>query len=645
MGSPAPSAAVAPAGSASIASGGGGGGSYGSGSDIRSQTAALFEQKTGTAPTAFQLDYWSGIFGLDNQITPDEVARLGGAANITKEVSQITSQREAERIAAEEAARQRAEQETARQRAEQEAARQRAEQEAVRQRAEQEAARRRAAEQAALQQQSQTNLKDVALNKTSLSNAVTTTTSTTSPFENLDFRLGSQPSRAVVRPLVPKILYDKRGMAMIEGGTPYNPAQYGYPGAVIPAIPYPFSTDGTFVPVTPGGTQPPETQQPGGTQPPGTETPGGTTPDGTAPGGTTPGGTQAPISQDPNAYKYNYWDNSQEDNRLVKEFQTGSNPKARADLVELYLTKLGRLPDAAGFNYWLGEFGTEVDANEAKRFMDNAQTEINQRKSLESVYRDVAQRDVDIPGLEYWMGEIGRAGGIDPIKGAITAGLKKEIDMGNAGYSPAYTRDLLANLQNKTPEQISAENAKAPFLYGTIPGSQNSQYPAGRDNNKARAELYQLYKDNLGREPDLAGFDYWINTEGFGNDNVIDPQERSRFLERAKQLGEPVKMAYGGLAGLSNLGGYSDGGRLLKGPGDGVSDSIPAVIGNRQPARLADGEFVIPARIVSELGNGSTDAGARKLYAMMDRIQRARKKSTGKERVAVNSRAEKYLPA
>ena len=102
------------------------------------------------------------------------------------------------------------------------------------------------------------------------------------------------------------------------------------------------------------------------------------------------------------------------------------------------------------------------------------------------------------------------------------------------------------------------------------------------------------------------------------------------------------RMARGG---ISHLGDYSDGGRLLKGPGDGVSDSIPAMIGNRQPARLADGEFVVPARIVSELGNGSTDAGARKLYAMMDRVQRARGKTTGKNRVAANTRSDKYLPA
>lgn len=94
-----------------------------------------------------------------------------------------------------------------------------------------------------------------------------------------------------------------------------------------------------------------------------------------------------------------------------------------------------------------------------------------------------------------------------------------------------------------------------------------------------------------------------------------------------------------------HLGGYSDGGQLLKGPGDGVSDSIPASINNKQPARLADGEFVIPARIVSELGNGSTDAGAKRLYGMMDRIQADRSKTTGKGNVAIDSKARKHLPA
>jgi hypothetical protein len=122
----------------------------------------------------------------------------------------------------------------------------------------------------------------------------------------------------------------------------------------------------------------------------------------------------------------------------------------------------------------------------------------------------------------------------------------------------------------------------------------------------------------------------------------------------ADSAGDPTiyGMADGGATGyavgggLGSLGSYSDGGRLLKGPGDGVSDSIPATIGAKgQPARLADGEFVVPARIVSELGNGSTDAGAKKLYAMMDRVQKARGKTTGKNKIAANSRADKYLPA
>ena len=103
--------------------------------------------------------------------------------------------------------------------------------------------------------------------------------------------------------------------------------------------------------------------------------------------------------------------------------------------------------------------------------------------------------------------------------------------------------------------------------------------------------------------------------------------------------------AYADGGGIYNLGGYSDGGRLLRGPGDGVSDSIPATIGHKQPARLADGEFVVPARHVSELGNGSTEAGARKLYAMLDRIQSARAKTVGKKKGSIDSKADKYLPA
>ena len=134
-----------------------------------------------------------------------------------------------------------------------------------------------------------------------------------------------------------------------------------------------------------------------------------------------------------------------------------------------------------------------------------------------------------------------------------------------------------------------------------------------------------------------------------GSAPVEDEEEKKKaapFTYTGNQGGmgaSAISRASGG--SISHLGDYSDGGRLLRGPGDGVSDSIPAMIGKKQPARLADGEFVVPARIVSELGNGSTEAGARKLYAMMDRIQKARGKTVGKNKVAKNSRSEKYLPA
>jgi hypothetical protein len=99
-------------------------------------------------------------------------------------------------------------------------------------------------------------------------------------------------------------------------------------------------------------------------------------------------------------------------------------------------------------------------------------------------------------------------------------------------------------------------------------------------------------------------------------------------------------MARGG--GIADLGGYSDGGRLLKGPGDGMSDSIPARIGRRQPARLADGEFVVPADVVSHLGNGSTDAGAKQLYDMMDKVRRAR---TGNKKQGREINPRRFVPA
>lgn len=104
----------------------------------------------------------------------------------------------------------------------------------------------------------------------------------------------------------------------------------------------------------------------------------------------------------------------------------------------------------------------------------------------------------------------------------------------------------------------------------------------------------------------------------------ISPEDVKRALPK------PPGAASGGYmpSGIAMLAGGGSGSRYLRGPGDGVSDSIPAKFERSgQPARLADGEFVIDARTVSELGNGSSEAGARKLYAMMDRVHSMRKQA------------------
>jgi hypothetical protein len=90
-----------------------------------------------------------------------------------------------------------------------------------------------------------------------------------------------------------------------------------------------------------------------------------------------------------------------------------------------------------------------------------------------------------------------------------------------------------------------------------------------------------------------------------------------------------------GIAGLKK-------GRYLDGSTDGMADKVPASIEDVQEARLSDGEFVIPADIVSHLGNGNSDAGAKKLYAMMDRIRKAR---TGSKKQSKKINADKFLPA
>ena len=106
--------------------------------------------------------------------------------------------------------------------------------------------------------------------------------------------------------------------------------------------------------------------------------------------------------------------------------------------------------------------------------------------------------------------------------------------------------------------------------------------------------------------------------------------------------GNPSEMSYVDILrqkGIINYGqgGYLDGGRI----GDGMSDSVRANIDGQQEARLSEGEFVVPADVVSHLGNGSSDAGAQRLYSMMDRVRKAR---TGTKKQGREINPERYMP-
>jgi len=97
-------------------------------------------------------------------------------------------------------------------------------------------------------------------------------------------------------------------------------------------------------------------------------------------------------------------------------------------------------------------------------------------------------------------------------------------------------------------------------------------------------------------------------------------------------------LAHGGIAEMAKGGTPA---RYLRGQTDGMADKIPSNIDGVQPAKLSHGEFVIPADVVSHLGNGNSDAGAKVLYKMMDRVRQAR---TGNKNQGKQINPEKFTP-
>jgi hypothetical protein len=250
--------------------------------------------------------------------------------------------------------------------------------------------------------------------------------------------------------------------------------------------------------------------------------------------------------------------------------------------------------------------------------------------------------------------------------GADTTSVGGDIYGGDMGLSSSLNASDLFKLLEKSPLLKTLGTVGIGKLADKLfnvqggPGGYKGGIPtltASRQMLPIPTTMTNAAGQTVARRPGSGGISYFTpmqyNAPAAANTTAIPPANTTAIFPAdtaaipPELIAESTGMAMGGMTGyakggIANLGSYSDGGRLLRGPGDGVSDSIPATIGKGQPARLADGEFVIPARIVSELGNGSTEAGARKLYAMMARIKKARGKA---KNIAADTKSDKHLPA
>jgi hypothetical protein len=196
-------------------------------------------------------------------------------------------------------------------------------------------------------------------------------------------------------------------------------------------------------------------------------------------------------------------------------------------------------------------------------------------------------------------------------------------------YAPGALSNIAAGMQNQPlPPQASfvqnLTSARTGYdeggsVEGSTKGITTAEGIASIDPSRVRGNMVD----------DMAGLPYKydrIITPGALDFYTISPQEYNPETY-ARALRKPEGMAKGG---------------YLNGDGDGMSDSIPATIEGKQPARLADGEFVIPADVVSHLGNGSTKAGSKRLYAMLDKVRKAR---TGTKKQGKQINPAKYMPA
>jgi hypothetical protein len=186
-----------------------------------------------------------------------------------------------------------------------------------------------------------------------------------------------------------------------------------------------------------------------------------------------------------------------------------------------------------------------------------------------------------------------------------------------------------------------------PLTAASIAYGGYTAYQTKKELDAAKEEAERILQDQANKKAEDIAWaksvlrDYGLNYERLTAEEVARERGMASggIASFDDEVGGDDGMMQGGIAALAK-GGLPP--RYLRGGGDGMSDSIRARIDGKQEARLADGEFVVPADVVSHLGNGSSNAGAKKLYAMMDRVRRSR---TGKTRQAPEVNTRSMMPA
>ena len=209
------------------------------------------------------------------------------------------------------------------------------------------------------------------------------------------------------------------------------------------------------------------------------------------------------------------------------------------------------------------------------------------------------------------------------------------------------TRDFVKDLIPPDYREMLS-TAKDVALIGSGATAAYGAYQTKKELDAAKAEADRILADQANRKKEEIEWaqgvmrDYPYNYQRLTEAEVRSERGMAmggRIDSYDDEIGGDDNMMQGGIASLAK-GGLPP--RYLRGGGDGMSDSIRANIEGKQEARLADGEFVVPADVVSHLGNGSSNAGAKRLYSMMDRVRRSR---TGKTRQAPEVNTRRLMPA